>query len=74
MIGYAINKEIGSKIYNIGHTYLIPIVITLLYLLTREVLFLQIALIWLVYISMDRTIGYGLKYSLDFDKTTIQKV
>ncbi|WP_235586287.1 DUF4260 domain-containing protein [Staphylococcus epidermidis] len=23
---------------------------------------------------MDRTIGYGLKYALGFDKTTIQKV
>ncbi|WP_241955266.1 DUF4260 domain-containing protein [Staphylococcus chromogenes] len=23
---------------------------------------------------MDRTIGYGLKYTVGFDKTTIQKV
>ncbi|UEX89655.1 DUF4260 domain-containing protein [Staphylococcus ratti] len=74
MIGYAFNKEIGSKIYNLGHTYVLPIIVTLFYLLSKEELLLQISLIWLAHISMDRTIGYGLKYALSFDKTTIQKV
>lgn len=74
MIGYAVNNDIGSKIYNLGHTYVLPIIITLLYLLTNEEKILQISLIWLAHISMDRTIGYGLKYALGFNKTTIQKV
>lgn len=74
MVGYAVNKDAGSKVYNLGHTYVLPIIITLLYLVTNEEKILQISLIWLAYISMDRTIVYGLKYALDFDKTTIQKV
>ncbi|MFH4918423.1 MULTISPECIES: DUF4260 domain-containing protein [Staphylococcus] len=74
MFGYIINKEVGSKIYNIGHTYILPILITLCYLLTKESILLQVSLIWLAHISMDRTIGYGLKYAIGFDKTTIQKV
>lgn len=74
MVGYAVNKDIGSKVYNLGHTYVLPIIVTLLYLVTNEETILQISLIWLAHISMDRTIGYGLKYALGFDKTTIQKV
>ncbi len=74
MMGYVINKEIGSKIYNLGHIYVFPIITTLIYLLSKEEVLLQLALIWLGHIGMDRTIGYGLKYALSFDKTTIQKV
>lgn len=72
MLGYLFNKEIGSRIYNIGHTYIVPIFITLIYFLVQEALILQIALIWLAHISMDR--AFGLKYAFNFDKTTIQKV
>lgn len=74
MLGYLINFKIGSVIYNIGHSYIVPIIITLFYLVIRETLILEISLIWLAHISMDRTIGYGLKYAAGFDKTTIQKV
>lgn len=74
MLGYLIDKKIGSYVYNIGHSYIVPILITLFYLVIGENLLLEIALIWLAHISMDRTIGYGLKYTVGFDKTTIQKV
>ena len=74
MLGYVLDKKLGSYIYNIGHSYVIPILLTLLYLLLRKNIFLQISLIWLAHISMDRSIGYGLKYPNDFNKTTIQKV
>lgn len=74
MLGYVLDKKLGSYIYNIGHSYIIPILLTLLYLLLRENIFLQISLIWLAHISMDRSIGYGLKYPNNFNKTTIQKV
>ncbi|CIT28002.1 MULTISPECIES: DUF4260 domain-containing protein [Bacilli] len=74
MLGYLYNNKIGSYIYNIGHSYIVPILITLLYLAMGVNFLLGIALIWLAHISMDRTIGYGLKYTVGFDKTTIQKV
>ena len=74
MLGYLFNNKIGSYVYNIGHSYIIPLLITLFYLVIGESLLLQIALIWLVHISMDRAIGYGLKYTIGFNKTTIQKL
>ncbi|PTK88176.1 DUF4260 domain-containing protein, partial [Staphylococcus gallinarum] len=55
-------------------TYIVPIFITLIFFLVQEALILQIALIWLAHISMDRAFGFGLKYASNFDKTTIQKV
>lgn len=45
MVGYAVNKDIGSKVYNLGHTYVLPIIVTLLYLVTNEETILQISLI-----------------------------
>ncbi|MDW8570038.1 DUF4260 domain-containing protein [Staphylococcus shinii] len=74
MVGYMINKEIGSKVYNVGHTYIVPILFVLLYLIFNEGLLLQIALVWLAHISMDRSFGFGLKYASDFNETTIQKI
>ncbi|ASE58099.1 hypothetical protein AST07_01605 [Staphylococcus saprophyticus] len=73
-IGYVFNKRIGSMVYNIGHTYVLPSLVTTLYLLLKEPILLQIALIWFAHISMDRTLGYGLKYASDFKITTIQKL
>ncbi|HJE19136.1 MAG TPA: DUF4260 domain-containing protein [Aliicoccus persicus] len=74
MLGYLVDRKIGSYIYNIGHSYIIPILITLLYLAIGADILLIISLIWLAHISMDRTFGYGLKYTDSFDKTTIQKL
>ena len=74
MLGYLFNNKVGSYVYNVGHSYILPILITLFYLATGVNLLLGIALIWLAHIGMDRTIGYGVKYSIGFNKTTIQKV
>ncbi|MBF7023970.1 DUF4260 domain-containing protein [Staphylococcus kloosii] len=74
MFGYLVNNKIGSYIYNVGHSYISPILLTFLYLLTKETILLEISLIWLGHISMDRTIGFGLKYKVDFKNTTIQKI
>ena len=74
MLGYLFNNKVGSYVYNVGHSYILPILITLFYLATGANLLLGISLIWLAHIGMDRTIGYGLKYSIGFNKTTIQKV
>ena len=73
-IAVYVNRKTGSYVYNIGHTYITPIIIALLYLYIDERLLLQISLIWLAHISIDRTLGFGLKYSSDTDKTIIQKM
>lgn len=61
-------------VYNMGYTYVLPTLVTILYLWVKEPVLMQIALIWFTHISMDRTLGYGLKYASDFKITTIQKL
>lgn len=36
-----INKEIGSKVYNVGHTYIVPILFALLYLIFNDTFFIN---------------------------------
>lgn len=73
-LGYLINNKVGSISYNLFHTYILPLLILLIYLLVKEAIILQIALIWLSHISMDRALGYGLKYANSHKETTIQKL
>ncbi|KAA3664159.1 MAG: DUF4260 family protein, partial [Chloroflexi bacterium] len=62
MLGYTINKQVGSILYNIFHTYPLPALLILLSFLINAPFALQLGLIWLAHIGMDRIFGYGLKY------------
>ncbi len=72
MIGYMKDSKIGSLIYNLGHFYLLPIILTLFGLLFNTVLLQQMSLIWIGHISLDRALGYGLKYPTNFKDTHLQ--
>ncbi len=74
MVGYVINKQVGSILYNIFHTYPLPTLLILLSFLINAPLALQLGLIWLAHIGMDRIFGYGLKYSTDFKATHMNRV
>lgn len=65
-LGYLKNVKFGSVLYNIFHTYTIPVVIILCGLLTHNSNALMISLIWVSHIGMDRMLGYGLKYPTKF--------
>ncbi|MCA9917216.1 MAG: DUF4260 domain-containing protein [Anaerolineales bacterium] len=73
-VGYLHSQTIGSLGYNTVHTYILPIALTLLSLLLNWTLGLQLALIWLAHIGMDRLVGYGLKYPDGFKITHFNKV
>ncbi|WP_404476013.1 DUF4260 family protein [Staphylococcus pseudoxylosus] len=51
-----------------------PILFVSLYLIFREGLLLQIALIWFLHKSMVRSFGFGLKYASEFNTTTTLKI
>jgi len=71
---YKINNSIGAIAYNIIHTYTIPIILAVIdKLFFENTIILPICLIWMSHISMDRFIGYGLKYD-NFKETHIQKL
>lgn len=74
LFGYFFNNTVGSIIYNVGHNLIIPLILLCIaYLLDAKIL-IAIALIWLAHISMDRFIGYGLKYKESFKETHMQKL
>jgi Domain of unknown function (DUF4260) len=73
-LGYLINKSVGSLTYNLMHTYILPISLGLATLFFNFDLGLQLTLIWLAHIGMDRLFGYGLKYPDDFKHTHLTHI
>ncbi|ALS36810.1 putative membrane protein YagU involved in acid resistance [Enterococcus rotai] len=74
MVGYSKNPAVGAKIYNLGHNLVFPVLLSFVYLFTHTALLLAISIIWFAHIFMDRTMGYGLKYSDAFKHTHIQNL
>jgi hypothetical protein len=61
MIGYLRGPRLGAAIYNAGHWYGLPILLTAFgfYLNSASA---TIGLIWAAHIGFDRALGFGLKY------------
>jgi Domain of unknown function (DUF4260) len=73
-VGYLAGPRIGSYAYNATHTTIGPLVLGGAAFLGDWKLGIEIALIWLAHIGIDRAIGYGLKYPSDFKDTHLQRV
>ncbi len=71
---YLINKQAGALAYNIVHSYVIPLILVITCLIGEVPIGLQIGLIWLAHIGMDRCVGYGLKYTTNFNDTHLARV
>ncbi|CAI6079878.1 hypothetical protein PAECIP112173_02737 [Paenibacillus sp. JJ-100] len=75
MLGYTMNKKIGAIIYNLGHTFIFPLLFLLGYLYFSNNYLLLGSIIWIAHICMDRAIGAGLKYQdSSFTNTHIQRL
>jgi hypothetical protein len=74
MAGYVLNPRVGSIIYNLGHTYSLPLALALVSLGAGFEPGQQLALIWLAHIGLDRALGYGLKYATSFKDTHLARV
>src|SRR5689334_12876039 len=74
MVGYVFGQSTGSISYNLFHTYALPLSLALISFLAGAPLGLQLALIWLAHIGMDRAVGYGFKYSTGFKDTHLERV
>ncbi len=61
-------------LYNLVHTEVLPVALALFGWLSDSPLLLQLALIWLVHIGMDRMLGFGLKYATAFKDTHLGRV
>jgi hypothetical protein len=69
MLGYGLGNRGGQWIYNVAHTYAIPLVLAALGFALGIAWLLAVSLIWLAHIGMDRAIGYGLKEADGFKYT-----
>lgn len=69
MLGYLAGTRIGSKVYNAAHIYASPVLLGLIAWSIGWPLGMPLALIWAMHIALDRTIGYGLKYTDSFKHT-----
>lgn len=62
----------GSVFYNVMHNYALPCLLGILAAPLSSALLGELSLIWIAHISMDRVLGYGLKYPVSFKFTHIQ--
>lgn len=69
MIGYFANSKFGAFLYNLGHSYPVPLTVIYLAWNYTSLLWISIGLIWLGHIGWDRFFGYGLKYDTRFKDT-----
>jgi uncharacterized protein DUF4260 len=74
MLGYLRDSGVGASVYNLGHTYLLPAALCLAAAADHHPLLLAIGLLWLAHIGMDRTLGYGLKYTGGFAHTHLGRL
>ena len=74
MVGYFKNSKIGACIYNLGHMYVLPIILLGLFYLLHTPILLPISIIWIAHISMDRMLGFGLKFDTNFKDTHLGKL
>ena len=74
MLGFLAGSTIGAAAYNAAHTYSFPVALAAVGLIVDAEIAVQLGLIWLTHIGVDRAIGYGLKYPTGFKDTHLQRV
>ena len=69
MVGYIGGNRLGAAVYNVGHSYPLPALMSLAGLAGHHPLVLALGLLWLAHIDMDRLADFGLKYDSGFQRT-----
>ncbi|MDZ7689405.1 MAG: DUF4260 domain-containing protein [Halobacteriales archaeon] len=68
MLGYLAGRR-GALVYNVAHTYTLPLALGAVGFYVDARLSLLVALVWAGHIGADRALGYGLKYESGFKDT-----
>jgi Domain of unknown function (DUF4260) len=74
MLGYLANPRVGAALYNLAHTLFLPLTLFLIAYPTNQPTLEAVALIWIAHITIDRLLGYGLKYPTFFKDTHLQHI
>jgi hypothetical protein len=73
MVGYLAGPKVGSRIYNLFHTYTPPLALGAVGVWIGSTLPVLVAAVWTGHIGADRLVGYGLKYEDDFKHTHLSE-
>ena len=74
MLGYVAGPVTGAAVYDLAHTYSLPVGLAATGVVVDADVVVQVGLIWIIHIGVDRAIGYGLKYRTGFRDTHLQRV
>lgn len=69
MVGYLRGPAVGSTVYNVVHTYVLPVGPIAVSWWQGRTLGALVGLVWLAHIGADRVMAYGLKYPTGFKDT-----
>ena len=69
LAAYLLGPKIGAAIYNLAHSLVLPVTSLMIGFALDAPLFWLISLIWIAHIGLDRSLGFGLKYSESFSQT-----
>ena len=73
-VGLAAGPRAGAIAYDAVHTYVGPILLASISLIAEWGTGVELGLIWLAHIGIDRALGYGLRYPNAFRDTHLQRV
>ncbi|MEO5633946.1 DUF4260 domain-containing protein [Gaiella sp.] len=73
-MGFLAGPRVGTLTYNAAHTTASPIVLGAIGVILPSETATAVALVWLIHIGFDRTVGYGLKYPSAFKDTHLNRI
>ncbi len=74
MLGYLAGSRVGAFAYNVAHLLIWPAALFVVAMLVPDGVWMELAIIWLAHIAMDRALGYGLKYATAFRDTHLGRI
>jgi len=75
IVAYLFGRRIGATSYNLVHLEVWPLILGAIGVIEGEATLVQVALIWLAHIGIDRALGLGFKYvDADFQDTHLGRV
>jgi Domain of unknown function (DUF4260) len=74
MLAYLAGPRAGAIAYNLAHTYVLAVALTLAGFFGGVPAAAAGGLIWIAHIGFDRALGYGLKYSSGFGDTHLGRI
>lgn len=73
-LGYLIGRKTGAITYNILHSYLFPIILLIIAFNMNQQQVFPYLLIWIVNISFNRSLGFGLRYFNSLSYTHLGRI